>query len=297
LAIWTNRGTTNRQITFLKWRADTVNTSRLVVIVLAVALAALSAQKRPAPAPPSSARSPAAPPARAERAVPFQVGERLTYDITWSSFITATAATATVTVREKRPAYGSLAYYIVAEGQPTPLLAAFYSLYYKVDTWLDVYTLLPLRASIFSQERARRENQVTLFDQARDRARFEVGDGTTTTATEDLRLPPHAHDPLSAIVALRSLPMKAGTRTSLPMTLNGVVYQLQVTIDGRESLRTAVGTSPAWRMTPVLLERGTPVASPRAMTLWISDDARRLPLKMQVEMAAGTFVLTIRTFH
>jgi hypothetical protein len=81
------------------------------------------------------------------------------------------------------------------------------------------------------------------------------------------------------------------------MTLNGVVYQLQVTIDGRESLRTAVGTSPAWRMTPVLLERGTPVASPRAMTLWISDDARRLPLKMQVEMAAGTFVLTIRTFH
>ena len=50
-------------------------------------------------------------------------------------------------------------------------------------------------------------------------------------------------------------------------------------------------------LTPVLLERGTPVASPRAMTLWISDDARRLPLKMQVEMAAGTFVLTIRTFH
>jgi hypothetical protein len=106
--------------------------------------------------------------------VPFRTGERLSYDISWSSFITATAATATVAVREKRPAYGSVAYYIVAEGQPTPFLAAFYSLYYKADTWLDAYTLLPLRASIFSQERARRESEVTLFDQARRRARFEA---------------------------------------------------------------------------------------------------------------------------
>jgi hypothetical protein len=87
--------------------------------------------------------------------------------------------------------------------------------------------------------------------------------------------------------------MKAGTRTLTPVTFNGSVYQVQVTIDGRESLETAVGRLRAWRITPVMLESGRQVASPRGMTLWISDDARRLPLKMEVELPAGKFDLTL----
>jgi hypothetical protein len=272
-----------------------VNKRLLIVVALAVALTPLAAQKRPAPAPPAPAPRPPAPPAKVERPVPFRTGERLSYDISWSSFITATAATATVAVREKRRAYGSVAYYIVAEGQPTPFLAAFYSVYYKADTWLDAYTLLPLRASIFSQERARRESEVTLFDQARRRARFEA-QGATTNAW-DLKLPPQTRDPVSAIFAMRTLPMKAGTRTLMPMTLNGGLYQVRVTIDRKEPVATPMGTLPAWHITPLMLEDGRPVASPRGMTLWISDDARRLPLKMQVEMAVGTFNLTLREVH
>ena len=256
---------------------------------------------------PSATRPTIAAPAKIERRVPFKGGERLSYDISWSSFITATAATATITVSEKKPAYGSLAYYIAAEGRPTPFVALFYPLYYKADTWLDVYTLLPLRASVYSQERDRRQNRVTLFDQARGEARFEVQsttagspgpgllfDSAQSTPAVTMQLPPRTHDPLSAIFALRASPMKAGTRTLIPMTFNGNVYQVQVTIDRRESLRTSVGTLPAWRMTPVVLENGRESASFRGMTLWISDDARRLPLRMQVELPTGRFELTLK---
>jgi hypothetical protein len=267
-----------------------------VVVALAVALAPLGAQKRQVPlgAPPPRQLSAPAP---FERAVPFQVGEQLSYQITWSSFITATAATATFSIREKRPAYGSLAYYIVAEGRPTPVLAIFYSLYYKADTWLDARTLLPLRASVFSQERGRRENKTTLFDQTHGTARYEVEATTRSGApgieARTLELPPRTQDPLSAVFAIRALEMTAGTRTLMPMTFNGALYQVQVTIDGRESLKTPMGRLPAWRITPVMLERGRPVASPRGMTLWMSDDARRLPLKMEVELPSGRFNLTL----
>src|SRR3954447_2135571 len=57
-------------------------------------------------------------PTRAERAVPFGVGETLDYDVGWSSYLTA--GTATLSVREKKPSYGSTAYYVVAEGGATP---------------------------------------------------------------------------------------------------------------------------------------------------------------------------------
>ena len=79
---------------------------------------------KPAPSKPAPPR-PAAP--KVERQVPFKLGETLGYDISWSSFMTA--ATATVSVKEKKPSYDSLAYYIVAEGQPTAFVAALYKLY------------------------------------------------------------------------------------------------------------------------------------------------------------------------
>ena len=98
---------------------------------LIVLLALAAPQARPAP--------------KREQPVPFAAGEALVYDISWSTFLTA--GTATVSVKEKKPSYGSTAYYIVAEGRPTPLLSKLYSLYYKADTLLDVYTLLPQRGS------------------------------------------------------------------------------------------------------------------------------------------------------
>src|SRR5437763_16823787 len=72
---------------------------------------------------------------RAERAVPFSVGETLTYDVSWSTL--PAAGTAVTMVKEKKPSYNSVAYYIVAEGRPTALVARLFPLNYKIDTLLD----------------------------------------------------------------------------------------------------------------------------------------------------------------
>ncbi len=268
----------------------------LVLLGVVAAEGTLGATQKTAPprkatSPPS--RAVAAPAPKVEHAVPFRVGERFDYAISWSSFITATAATATFSVREKKDAYGSLAYYIVAEGRPAPVLAMFYPLYYKADTWLDAYALLPLRASLFSQEGRKRENKVTRFDQAHRTARFEIEETTDGVSSgvhgATLTMPPQTQDPLSALFALRTLPLGAGTRTQMALTFNGNLYQVQVRVDRRESLKTATGTRMAWHITPVLLDEGKPVASPRSMAVWISDDAKRAPLKMEVEITTGRF--------
>src|ERR1700719_1947963 len=93
--------------------------------LIAIAASALSLSARPTAKP--AGRVASAPAPRSERRVPFAVGESLTYDVSWSSYLTA--GTAVTTVKEKTQSSGSIAYHIVAEGRTTPLLQTLYTLH------------------------------------------------------------------------------------------------------------------------------------------------------------------------
>lgn len=238
----------------------------------------------------AAAQRPPAPAGRSERPVPFAPGEVLTYDVSWSSFLTA--GTATVTVKEKKPSYGSVAYYVVAEGRPTPLLSKLYNLYYKADTLLDAYTLLPQRGSVYSEEGGRTRMKVTTFNHTARKAVFEMQ--TSTTMKRDLALPAYAQDALSAIYVLRAVPLASGGRMTMPVADNGKTFKVQMAIGAVERVRTGIGSVDALKITPTILnEQGKPEG--RAMNLWMTNDARRLPVKLQAELAVGSFLLTLKS--
>jgi hypothetical protein len=259
--------------------------SKRALIAAAIAASflnmAASAQKRP-PSTPA--------PAKTERPVPFTVGELLTYDVSWSNYLTA--GTATVTVKEKKPSNGSTAYYVVAEGRPTPLLSKLYNLYYKADTLLDAYTLLPQRGSVYSEEGGRKRMKVTTFDQSARKAVFEME--TSTTLRKDLVLPEYTQDALAAIYVLRAVPLKPGGRMTMPVADNGKVLKVQMNVSAPESVKTGIGAVNALRVTPIILDEAGKTDG-RAMSLWISDDPRRLPVKLQAQLPVGSFVLTLKT--
>ncbi|MBA2355652.1 MAG: DUF3108 domain-containing protein, partial [Acidobacteria bacterium] len=224
-----------------------------------------------------------------EKAVPFRLGETLIYDVSYSDYLTA--GSATFTVRDKRPSFGSTAYYLVAEGQPTSLMSRLYKVYYKADTLLDVYTLLPQRGSVFSQENGRQRMKETRFDQSRRAATFQMR--TATTMTQDQALPGPTHDGLSALMAMRTMTFGPGARTSFSVSDSGYLYRVTASITGKETLQTGIGSLPAWKIVPAIQDtRGQVVG--RGLAVWVSDDARRLPLRIQAQLPVGSFVLTLR---
>jgi Protein of unknown function (DUF3108) len=246
-------------------------------LAVVAALAPLDAQ-----VPPSRLR-------RTERPVPFKVGETLDYDVSWSGLLTA--GTATLKVQEKKASYGSTAYYIYAEGRPTPLIAKFYPVYYKVDTLLDAYTLLPQRGATYSDEHGQRKLKVFVFNRPGGTADYEVQSG----APEKTRLsvPPLTQDALSAVMAMRAAPLLEGGRLSMHVVNEGRLYAMKVTVGGKELMSTGAGWFKAWRLTPTLVDaEGQELA--RGVAIWISDDARHLPVKLEAELAVGKFVLTLR---
>jgi hypothetical protein len=259
------------------------------VILGALATAGNGAQSTRPKRPASPPAAPPAVTAKKEMAVPFRVGEILEYDIGWSSYVTA--GTAILTVREKKPSYNSTAYYITAEGRPTPLLSKLYTLYYKADTLIDVFTLLPQRGSLYVEEGKRHRMKTTTFNHPAKQAKYEVQ--TATRVEKTLTLPGFTQDALSALYVLRSIPMKAGDKFNMPVTDAGDVYKVQMQVVAVESLKTPLGTMNALKIVPLITApKGAP--PPKGIVIWISDDARRLPLRIEAQLAVGKFTVALR---
>jgi hypothetical protein len=257
------------------------------VLILAVSLPVAAQARRTQTN--ASSKSAAAKPAgpKKEQSVPFKAGETLDYEVGWSSFVTA--GTAEIVVKEKKPSYNSTAYYIVAEGRPTPIVAKLYTLYYKADTLLDVFSLLPQRGSLYSEEGKRHRMKTTTFDQSAKKATFEVD--TRTVVKKDLAIPGFTQDALSAIYVLRSIPFKTGEKFNMPVSDNGQIYKVQMQVGAAEPVKTGLGTINGLKVTPVIT--GPDKDAPKGLALWISDDPRRLPLRMEAQLLVGKFVVTL----
>ena len=224
-----------------------------------------------------------------ERAVPFAVGETLTYDISWSTFLTA--GTAVSTVKDKKPSADSTAYYIVAEGRTTPLLSRVYPVYYKMDTLLDSYVLLPQRGTYYSEEGKRHRLRTTQFDRAANKVFFEYQ--SDTTVKDNFATSPLTQDALSAIYTLRATAFKAGDRITMPVSDDGLNYMVQADIGPVERVTTPLGQFDAWKVRlTVVDDKQKQVGSNAA--IWLSDDARRLPVRLQADLPVGNFNLILR---
>jgi len=260
------------------------------IFFLGLSIGAAQSKKAPARthASPAAAKPSASAPKK-EKSVPFRAGEVLDFDIGWSSFLTA--GTATVTVKEKKPSFGSVAYYVVAEGRPTPLVSKLYTLYYKADTLIDAFTLLPQRGSLYVEEGKRHRLKTTTFDQRAKQAKYEIQ--TATHVEKTMTIPGFTQDALSALYVLRSIPMKAGDKFNMPVTDAGDVYKVQMQVTGIESLSTPLGTISAMKIVP-LITAPKSAPPPRGIAIWISDDARRLPLRIEAELAVGKFTVSLR---
>ena len=267
-------------------------------LVMAVPLLAAGQTKPPAtttPQKPPVAPAKPAPDAQTstalDRGVPFQVGEALTYNISWTTY--ATLGSATFTVKSRRAVDGGrAAYFIVADAQPRALLQKTYPLLYRADTLLDTAKLLPIQGSIFSEENGHARVKTTRFPTSGNLLDYEVK--TSTLVRTKLQVPVNTQDPLSFLYVLRALPLGQDTAITIPVFDGGLLYRVRVVNTGPQQLKTPAGTFTAWQINMTVVDsNGQPPASGRRLTLWLSSDARMLPVKFDATLSVGSVVLTL----
>jgi hypothetical protein len=258
----------------------------LAAAAFALALTWAPSAQQPRTRPP---QRPAAPPKAHDAIVPFQIGETLTYDVSWSQFVTA--GTAVTRVVDKKPASGSNVYSIVADGRPVPLVARFYPLYYKMESLVDTATLLAWSSSVYQEERSAKRLATTRFDRINRRAHYEVQSEPPVRAEFDIA--PNVQDGLASLYAVRSHSFKRGDHLTVPVADDGSLYIAEFDVGAPERVRVPFAETDAWNVQITIVDaQGKPAAT--NVRAWISTDARRLPLKLQAEVPIGSFVLALR---
>ena len=90
--------------------------------------------------------------------------------------------------------------------------------------------------------------------------------------------------------------MEAGSHVALPLNDNGRRLTLEVSIGGVETITLDGQSRSAWRLAPRLTDR-LARRGPLDVTAWLSADARRVPLIIEVTAAFGSARLELETYR
>ena len=267
---------------------------RMLALAAGIAGGSIWAQEGAPPAGPAegaprdSGRSGAALPSGAEGrsgSLPFEVGERLAYRVSWAETLEAGTAELRVTSGGSK---GSGAYRLVLDAVSTPAMASVYRLQFEGSSLFDPHEGISREYRRSFKENGRTVRDSVVFNPAVGTARH-VDSGRQV---HKLPIPLGAQDPVSAIYLLRTLGLKPGLRVLFPVVEGGETYEADVRVAGSELISTALGSFAAHRVEAVL-RRGGSLLRDKKMTFWFTRDPRRIPVLASVSLPFGSLLVEL----
>lgn len=167
--------------------------------------------------------------------------------------------------------------------QTAPWIGRFFEARDVFRTWTDA-EFRPVVHVRQIREGRRRVDQAAWYDMAGGAVRLVAPDAPDTASAPGFRAAPDARDPLSAFLLMRTLALVPGTEVTIPLNDMGRHLTLQTGPLVADTITWQGRAVPAVRVRPALVQR-VPRRAPPVIDLWVSADARRLPLR--VDVAAG----------
>jgi len=147
-----------------------------------------------------------------------------------------------------------------------------------------------------AQEGSRqRETQVS-FDAAKRRASYLERDSVShaVVLAKETDIPVCVHDIIGGLYALRTLNLEPGQSAQIPVSDGKKSVSAKVEAQLREQIKTPTGTYKTIRY-EVFLFNEVLYRRPAHLHVWLTDDRRRLPVRLQVRLqfTIGTITLDL----
>jgi hypothetical protein len=236
--------------------------------------APVAAQPGPVPAPtlpPST--TPTAPPENVNW--PFKVGEQLNYQI-FIGASTTPLGIATFHVRGRQRYFDRDGLYLTANASTTNAAAQIFVARDQIDSYVDPKALLPYRTAMNLSEGRRRLNQVLTLNQ-------DTGVATSDQGTR-IEMPVGTHDYVSFFYAVRTFNLAPNRRNAISMLVENKPKTLFVSSQKKETIQLAGREMSAISL---LITTDDPEPDKYQFRMWISDDQRRLPLRISFATQLG----------
>lgn len=252
-------------------------------MIFSVALAASPAISQPDSAP--------------SDAMPFAIGETLTYEGKISKVIQGISVADLMFNVKERTADGN--YQIIAEARSKGTLVKLFgfSFLQTLDSTMRS-DLTAIRTVKQDEQKKRVRNSEAIFDNEEGRVIY-----SETDPNEPMRPPRliasdldgRTYDLVSGIYHLRTLPLAQGKTFEINISDSGLVYKVPVRVTGRERLKTEIGRVWCYKVEPEIFGEGRMIEREGSMVIWITDDNRRVPVRSQVKASFGKIEIKIQT--
>jgi len=218
-----------------------------------------------------------------------QNGEQITFHVYYSVagiYINAGTAIFSNTLEKLN---GKPVYHIVGDGKTNPSYDWIYKVRDKYETFIDTASMQPLKFI-----RNVHEGSTKIYENIT----FNHSTNTATTTKGVFKVPNCVQDIISSIYYARNIDFnkyKKNDRIPFSMFLDNEVYSMYIRYLGKENVKTKYGTFRAIKFKPLLL-KGSVFEGGEKMTIWVSDDANKIPVRIESPITVGSIKVDMMSY-
>ena len=214
----------------------------------------------------------------------FKDGEWLKYRMSYSNFLNAGYSTMTVSNAFND---GKEAFHVQGKGKSTGLVSLFFKVRDEYQTYMYKESLKPYKFIRNINEGGYTKNKVIEFNHNSKKA---IVKNLKHNTVKDYPIPDEIQDLLSSMYYLRNQDLsklKEGEEISIKMFFDQEVNDFKLRLVGREIIKTKFGKFKTLKFRP-LVQSGRVFKEQESVTVWISDDKNKVPLKIKASLAIGS---------
>lgn len=225
----------------------------------------------------------------------FKAGEWFKFKMSYSNFLKAGEATLNIT--EKTTYNGRPVFHVVGKGRTTGMIKWFFKVKDHYESYFDAKTGLPYKFIRDINEGGYTKNTVIEFDHSKSKA--YVNDiKHKKKSTVDTK--PNVQDLVSAFYYLRNnydtSSIKPGDFVTLNMFFDAENYPFKLKFLGHDIIKTEFGKIKTLRFRPYVMA-GRVFKESESLTLWVSADKNKIPLKIKADLAVGSLRADLVEFN
>ncbi|MEN3330730.1 MAG: hypothetical protein V7641_95 [Blastocatellia bacterium] len=270
---------------------------RLWRFIALVGLCALLVNAQAQPGKPAPADLP-----KINQPLPFKAGEKLRYEVTFSKLIFGGAVgDVELSVANADHAAKDAKLALKAELTSKGFFPKLFGIKVR-DTYSSIVNAqdMGLHESLKSiEEGNNRREQKSVIDREAGRVTFterNLADKKAEPKTKEAASPAWIQDMLSATYFVRTQPLNEGEVIHIPISDVGEVYQIEVIVEKREEMKVDAGKFKAIRLNVKVFD-GRYIRRSGEMLLWMSDDARRIPVRARIKTSGATVTVELKSIN
>ncbi|MFA8449657.1 MAG: DUF3108 domain-containing protein [Bacteroidales bacterium] len=222
----------------------------------------------------------------------WTIGEELTYRVYYQSLITGqvTAGEAVLSVTEKNKLFeGRSTYNIVGTGKSKGAFNFFYKVRDRFESYVDRETLVPYLFIRRTREGSYRKDDDVYFNQKKN---------TAKSRDTLMKVPENIHDFVSALYYARTVDLDSVIKNQgfkIDFFLDDSTYYSWVKYEGRETIRTKLGTFKCLKLAP-MAATGKVFSEKYPMHIWVTDDENRVPVLAASAVIVGSVRMELKDY-